>query len=89
MKCKYLCSLRLNYFINFAYIVQWELIITFQREKMFINYQYEAPRCIQLYPYNAISQSGLIFIYYFTALILLDLMEFGIFSNWITSYKHT
>ena len=56
---------------------------------MFFNHQYEAARCIQLYPYNAISQSGLIFIYYFTALILLDLMEFGIFSKWITSYKNT
>lgn len=81
MKCKCLCSLRLNYFINLAYIVQRGLIIIFQCEKMFINYQYEAARCIQLYPYNAVSQSDLILIYYFTALILLDLMEFGIFTK--------
>lgn len=68
-------------FHQLAYIVQRGLIIIFQCEKMFINYQYEAARCIQLYPYNAVSQSDLIFIYYFTALILLDLMEFGIFTK--------
>lgn len=50
-------------------------------EKMFIKYQYEAARCIQLYPYNTISQSDLIFIYYFMVLILEDLIEFGIFSK--------
>lgn len=56
---------------------------------MFIKYQDEAARCIQLYPYNTISQSDLIFIYYFMVLILVDLMEFGIFSKWITSDENT
>lgn len=47
-----------------------------QGEKVFIKYQFEAARCTQLYPYNVISQSDLIFTYYFTALILLDLIYF-------------
>lgn len=50
-----------------------------QCEKMFIKYQYEVARCVQLYPDNVLSQSDLIFIYYFIVLILLDLMKFGIF----------
>lgn len=54
-----------------------------------VYYQDEAVRCIQLYPYNTISQSDLIFIYYFMILILVDLMEFGIFSKWITSDENT
>lgn len=64
-------------------------MIILHREKMFIKCQYEAARCIQLYSYDAISQSDLIFIYSFTVLILLDVMEFGIFSKWITSDKNT
>lgn len=48
---------------------------------MFIKPQDEAAKCIQLCPYNVISQSDLIFIYYFMVFILLNLMQFGIFSK--------